>query len=81
MTTWKGLPLPGYRPDGIPVEHVWQWLGEEVMYHMCYDSRDELITPIAHCQQVINAVPWVVADRLWVKTHLDPEEEKLRVSK
>lgn len=25
--------------------------------------------------------PYAVADRLWVKTHLDPEEEKLRVSK
>jgi hypothetical protein len=36
---------------------------------------------IEHFQQEINAIPYAVADRLWVKTHLDPEEEKLRVSK
>jgi hypothetical protein len=31
-------------------------------------------------QQEINAQPLALADRLWVKNHLDPEEEKLRVS-
>ena len=36
---------------------------------------------IEYFQQEINAIPYVVADRLWVKTHLDPEEETLRVSK
>lgn len=75
------LPLPGYSPDFMPVEHLWQWLREEVTYHTCYDSRDELIAQIDHFQQEINVAPDVVADRLWVKTHLDPAEEKLRVSK
>jgi hypothetical protein len=28
----------------------------------------------------INASPLVLADRLWVKSHLKSEEEKLRVS-
>ena len=29
----------------------------------------------------VNADPRAVADRLWVKDHLDPEEKKLRFSK
>jgi hypothetical protein len=40
-----------------------------------------LIAQLEQFQQEINATPYAVADRLWVKTHLDPEEEKLRVSK
>jgi hypothetical protein len=31
-------------------------------------------------QQTINAFPLVLADRLWVKSLLKSEEEKLRVS-
>jgi hypothetical protein len=29
----------------------------------------------------LNGDPLVIADRLWVKDRLDPEEEKLRFSK
>jgi transposase len=75
------LPLPGYSPDFMPVEHLWQWVREDVTYHTCYDNRAELIAQLEQFQQEINATPNAVADRLWVKTHLDPEEEKLRVSK
>lgn len=75
------LPLSAYSPDFMPVEHLWQWVREDVTYHTCYDSREELIAQLEQCQQEINATPYVVADRLWVKTHLDPEEEKLRISK
>jgi transposase len=77
----KVLPLPGYRPDFMPVEHLWQWVREEVTYHTCYNSREELMAQLEQFQQTINATPYAVADRLWVKTHLDLEEEKLRVSK
>ena len=75
------LPLPAYSPDFMPVEHLWQWVREDVTYHTCYDSRAELIAQLEQFQQAINATPDAVADRLWVKTHLNPEEEKLRVSK
>jgi transposase len=75
------LPLPAYSPDFMPVEHLWQGLREDVTYHICYNSREELMAQIEHFQQEINAIPYAVADRLWVKNHLDPEEEKLRVSK
>ncbi|HJW29327.1 MAG TPA: hypothetical protein VJ508_08730, partial [Saprospiraceae bacterium] len=75
------LPLSAYSPDFMPVEHLWQWVREDVTYHAGYDSREELMTLLEQFQQEINATPYAVADRLWVKTHLDPEEEKLRVSK
>ena len=75
------LPLSAYSPDLMPVEHLWQWIREDVTYHSCYDSREELIAQLEQFQQDINATPYAVADRLWVKTHLDPEEEKLRISK
>ena len=29
----------------------------------------------------LNQEPFVIADRLWVNDHLNPEEEKLRFSK
>ncbi len=35
----------------------------------------------ADFQHQINTTPLAFSDRLWVKKHLDPEEEKLRVSK
>ena len=75
------LPLPGYSPAFMPVEHLWQGVREDVTYHACDDRREELIAQLEPFQREINATPYAVADRLWVKTHLDPEEEKLRVSK
>src|SRR5512139_492128 len=77
----KLLPLSAYSPDFMPVEHLWQWVREDVTDHACYDSREELMAQLEQFQQEINAIPYAVADRLWVKTHLDSEEEKLRVSK
>ena len=82
-------PLPGYSPDFMPVEHLWQWLREDVTYHTCYESQKELIDAVADFQHQINNTPIAVSaprsgslrDRLWVKKHLDPEEEKLRFSK
>jgi len=36
---------------------------------------------VAAFETRLNQDPCVVADRLWVKDHLDPDEEKLRFSK
>jgi transposase len=30
------LPLSAYSPDFMPVEHLWQWIREDVTYHTCY---------------------------------------------
>ncbi|NER85423.1 MAG: hypothetical protein F6K42_39225 [Leptolyngbya sp. SIO1D8] len=57
----------------MPVEHLWQWLREDA----CYDSKADLKGQVAWFQQHINATPLVIADRLWVKSHLDPQEEEL----
>ena len=73
-------PLPVYSPDFMPVEHLWQWLREDVTYHTCYDKKADLIAQVEQFQHRINANPIEIADHLWVKTHLEPEEEKLRFS-
>ena len=36
-------PLPAYSPDFMPVEHLWQWLREDVTYHTCYETKEDLI--------------------------------------
>jgi len=72
--------LPAYSPDFMPVEHLWQWLREDVTYHTCYQSKEDLIKAVALFQERINLDPNAIADRLWVKSHLDSDEEKLRVS-
>ena len=73
-------PLPAYSPDFMPVEHLWQWLREDVTYHTCYDRKSQLIEQVLQFQQRINSYPFELADRLWVSTHLDPQVEKLRIS-
>jgi hypothetical protein len=39
----------------------------------------ELIARVRDFAHTINDDPFTVADRLWTKTTLDPEEEKLRI--
>jgi transposase len=75
------VPLPAYSPDFMPVEALWRWLREDVTYHYCHASAGELIERGEAFRQGINADPWTVADRLWAKDTLDPDEEKLRIPK
>ena len=81
---WPGqvtpLPLPAYSPDLMPVEALWRWLREDVTYHHCHASRDDLTRRVAAFQARINQEPCTLADRLGLKERLDPEEEKLRFS-
>jgi len=72
--------LPAYSPDFMPVEHLWQWLREEVTYHTCYDKVADLVAQVDRFQAQVNADSIALADRLWVKSHLVPQEEKLRFS-
>ncbi len=73
-------PLPAYSPDFMPVEHLWQWLREHVTYHTCYQSSTEVIERVHSFEQDINSNPFEISDRLWVKNHLEEDEEKLRFS-
>jgi hypothetical protein len=65
----------------MPVEALWRWLREHVTSGYCHASLEHLIARVEAFRQRINADPWVVADRLWVKDTLDPDEEKLRIRK
>ena len=75
------LPLPGYSPDLMPVEPLWHWLREDVTYHHCHATADDLTRRVAAFEVAVNQNPCTVADRLWVKDQIEPEEEKLRFSK
>jgi transposase len=77
------MPLPGYSPDLMPVEALWRWLREDVTYHHCQASAEDLTRRVADFEARLNQDPlaidpFVVADRLWVKDRLNPEEKKLR---
>ena len=74
------LPLPSCSPDLMPVEPLWRWLREDVTYHHCHATADDLTRRVAAFEATTNQDPYAVANRLWVKDHLDPEEEKLRFS-
>jgi transposase len=79
--TIRLMPLPGYSPALMPVEELWHWLREDVTDHPCHASADDLTRRVADFEARLNREPYVIADRLWVKDHLNPEEEKLRFSK
>jgi len=72
--------LPAYSPDFMPVEALWHWLRENVTYNYCHQTARELIERVASFVTEINRDACALADRLWVKDELDPEEEKLRFS-
>ena len=63
------------------VEPLWRWLREDVTYHHCHTTADDLTRRVAAFEAQVNQHPCAVADRLWVKDRLDPKEEKLRFSK
>jgi transposase len=74
------VPLPGYSPDLMPVEALWRWLREDITYHHCHRTAEDLSRRVAAFEAQLNQNPCTVADRLWVKDRLDPEEERLRFS-
>src|SRR4051794_16045263 len=74
------MPLPGYSPDLMPVEALWRWLREDVADHHCHASAEDLIRRVDAFEARLNQDPLPIADRLWVKDCLDPDEEKLRFS-
>ena len=41
------VPLPGYSPDFMPVEALWRWLREDVTYHQCHASTEDLARRVA----------------------------------
>lgn len=76
----KLAPLPGYSRDLMPVEALWRWLREDVTYHHCNATMGDLTRRVAAFGAQVSQDPCAVADRLWVKDYLNPDEEKLRFS-
>jgi hypothetical protein len=74
------MPLPSYSPDLMPVEALWNWLREDGTSHHCHASAEDLTRRVEAFEARLNRDPFVIADRLWVKDCLDPDEEKLRFS-
>src|SRR4051812_12150355 len=58
------MPLPGYSPDLMPVEALWHWLREDVTYHHCHASAEDLTRRAADFEARINQDPCALADRL-----------------
>lgn len=75
------LPLPGYSPDLNPIEGLWKWMREEVTQNHCYATMRELFDACKAFIDRLNAEPQKTIDRLWPRFELDPEFEKLLVSK
>ena len=69
------VPLPGYIHAGRGAR-----LREDVTYHHCHPTAEDLSRRVTAFETRLNQDPCAVADRLWVKDHLDPDEEKLRFS-
>ena len=63
----------------MPVEALWRWLREEVTCHHCHATAEERIRRVREFVDTIHRNVFEVADRLWTKMSLDPEEEKLRI--
>ena len=74
------VPLPGSSPDFMPVEALWRWLRGDVTYHHCRPTAEDLSRRVADFEARLNQDTCAIADRLWVKDRLDPDEEKLRFS-
>lgn len=68
----------GYSPDLMPVEALRRWLREDATYHHCHDTAEDLTRRVVAFEAEVNQDPYTLADSLWVKDQLDPEEEQLR---
>jgi transposase len=44
-------PLPGYSPDLMPVEALWRWVRENVTYHHCHATADDLTGTLLHSRR------------------------------
>jgi hypothetical protein len=64
----------------MPVEELWRWFRSVVTNSQVHETKKELIEHAAQFESNINQNLYQIADRLVVKTHLDPEEEKLKIS-
>lgn len=72
--------LPAYSPDFMPVEALWRWMREDVTYNHCHPDPADLISAVAAFEAKANTRPEEIFSRLHVKTTVDEDQEKLRIS-
>jgi transposase len=72
--------LPAYSPEFMPVEALWRWMREEVTYNHCHATAADLIAGVEAFETKANEQSAVLSQRLRVRTSLDPDQEKLRIS-
>ena len=72
--------LPAYSPEFMPVEALWRWMREEVTYNHCHATAADLIAGVEVFETKANEQAAVLFQRLHVRTSLDPDQEKLRIS-
>lgn len=58
------LYLSPYSPDLNPIEGLWKWLKTSVIYHVFYESVQEIRTNVQAFISEINQTPQKVIDRL-----------------
>lgn len=77
----RGGCAPRPRQAKAPIQCPWRRSGTcraDATCHHCHAAADDLTRRVAAFEASVNADPYAVADRLWAKDHLDPNEEKLR---
>jgi hypothetical protein len=63
----------------MPVEHLWQWLREDVTYHTCFQKKRIWLSKSLSFKPKSIKRPWRLLTVYGWKS-LEPTEEKLRVS-
>jgi hypothetical protein len=78
---WDGAAYHRSALVAIPVEALWRWLREDVTFNHFGHNADELRGRVRELEPCINDDPIALADRLWVKDELAPDEEQLRIQR
>ena len=73
-------PLPDYSRNFMPVENLSQWLREDITDRTCSEKKADFMDQVETFQPPLDKDSLAIAEGLWVKTHLEPDEEKLRFS-
>jgi hypothetical protein len=58
--TIKLLPLPPYSPELNPVEHVWEWLRDNIFKNHVYDTLDQVMDTLCEGLKRLSMMPDLV---------------------
>ena len=58
--TIKLLPLPPYSPELNPVEHVWEWLRDNIFKNHVHDTLDQVMGTLCEGLKRLGVMPELV---------------------